>query len=399
MAAPKLTARGGPEVEAFLRDLLDEIREAFSAILPEDTYRSAVLIGGYGRGEGGVQMVGGKERPHNNLDLLVVSRAGLTEGMREELGAVARRLSEKVGLGIDVGYVEESRLLRSPCLVMWYDMRFGHRTILGDEGFLPGLERFTVEKVVPSDVLKLMVNRGTLLVINDLLLENPNPTEKSRALIVKHVMKAIIGFGDAFLFSRGEYDWSYLEKQRRMRAVEDAPEGLQKLYDGALEFRFSPDYAAFESRDLRAWAEELRTALEPVFLDFERHRLDSQVLGWDGYLRAALGAELRRDRGSPRGLAMKLVFGLCESGLPGFGIAARCAGPRQIVPLLFPAVYFGVGEEEYREAARAFLGSPTADAPSLRRAYLRRWGELGDANFSTVVETHGIDLEAPGFAP
>ena len=401
----QLTARGGAEVETFLTDLLDQASSRFADVLPEDTYRSVILIGGYGRGEGGVQTIDGQEKPHNNLDLLVITKPAFSDDRKPELAAIAEQLSEQAGLGIDIGYIEEARLVRSECLVMWYDMRFGHKTLLGDADFLSGLDQFTADRVQAADVLKLMVNRGTLLIINDVLLESFETSsalpESSRKLILKHVMKAIIGFGDAYLYSRGRYDWSYLEKQRRMQSMDDAPADLKRIYEEALEFRFSPNYDSYADRDLHAMAEELRDSLEPVFLRFEAHRLVADGLLWDDYLHRALRREITSSLSSPREIAKRAVYTIKEPGIPKAGgllprIASRAAGSRQLMPLLFPAVYFDRdhASQPLADAARGFLNAESDSPADLRRAYLRKWGDLGDINFRTVVEKHGIDLNS-----
>src|SRR5690606_3500364 len=119
-----------------------------------------------------------------------------------------------------------------PCLVMWFDMRFGHKVLLGDPSFARGLDRFRLSRIEPADVRNLLVNRGTLLVINDLLFDGPGGNdEAARRTALKHAMKAVIGYGDALLYFLGEYDHSYVEKQRRMRIRRDVPAAFRDLYD------------------------------------------------------------------------------------------------------------------------------------------------------------------------
>ena len=68
----RFTARGGPEVEARIRGAVSEAADVMRAVLRPEEYRAVVLLGGYGRGEGGVELRDGEERPHNNLDFLVI---------------------------------------------------------------------------------------------------------------------------------------------------------------------------------------------------------------------------------------------------------------------------------------------------------------------------------------
>jgi hypothetical protein len=87
MSMTRYTARGGAEVEARIRVLIGEVGEAVTAAVEPRHLRALLLIGGYGRGEGGVEVREGVEHPHNNLDFLLVTR-GVRRGALEF--AVAR---------------------------------------------------------------------------------------------------------------------------------------------------------------------------------------------------------------------------------------------------------------------------------------------------------------------
>ena len=112
-------------------------------------------------------------------------------------------------------------------------------------------------------------------------------------------MKAIIGYGDALLFFLGDYDWSYAEKQRRMRARTDVADELKTLYDQALEFRFAPDYAPWLAMDLDALMARLRVQLEPVCRLCESKRLGVANLAWRQYPQTFLRHVLLEDLTSP----------------------------------------------------------------------------------------------------
>jgi hypothetical protein len=94
-----------------------------------------------------------------------------------------------------------------------------------------------------------MVNCGTLLLINDLLLEDEVSSLERRRTIIRHVMKGIIGYGDALFYVLGAYHWSYQERQRRMRKQVSVPESFRHLYDEAMEFRFQPSYVKYLEHD------------------------------------------------------------------------------------------------------------------------------------------------------
>lgn len=399
----RFTARGAQAVETTMGEITLAVQSALRGILPTGDYRAVVMLGGYGRGEGGVDIdADGREKPHNNLDFLIITRAGVDgRSLKDAADRAIAPLVARFEIGMDVGYVSEAQLASSPCLVMWYDMRFGHKVVLGDTGYVSGLNAFTLDHIAPWDVRNLLVNRGTLLVINELLLEKQLDDERART-VIKHAVKAIIGYGDAVLFFRRQYDWSYVEKQTRMRKLKNVDPMIQGLYDEAAEFRFKPDYKRYLARDLRAWNASLLKKLEPIHRECEANRLGEENLSWSHYLRAGFEHALTHDITSPRDAAKKFVFAARSRGaLPRFegpGAAKAKLGylscsPRDRMMLLLPAVAYEGIDIMYRETARKILGAESTQAPSLRRAYLRKWGELGDLNFSSVVKKLGINLE------
>lgn len=396
--ARRFTARGGPGVEARIARDMEEITEALRRALPSGSYRSVVLMGGYGRGEGGVAEVDGEERPHNNYDFLIVARRSsdapkLQRSADEALAPLVRRLD----MGMDVGAIGEGALRRSPCRVMWYDLRFGHRPLLGDPHLVESMRRFRVERIEPWDVRNLLVNRGTLLVINDLLLERGELDDAARRAALRHTVKAIIGYGDAALFCRGAYHWSYEERQRRMRARRDVPEALRALYDEAMETRFRPRPGAWADRDLGAWARELRPSLAGAHLEVEAWRLRRPGLAWRDYPTAAFRHALRDGTGNARTLARRAMA--VRGGTPPEALTDRAARmgyrttpPTDRLALLFPAVAYGLEEPDFERLARQALGATGPSPLGLARAYLRAWAVHGDPNFSSTVSRLGIDL-------
>ena len=398
----RFTVRGSNAVEAEIGALLEEVARTVSERIPAAAYRALVLLGGYGRGEGGVVTVEGRERLHNNLDFLLIAngrRQRALAELRREVGEVLEGLVTKHGIQMDLGVTTASLLRWSPGLVMWYDMRFGHKTVLGDCDYVPSLTRFTVDRIPAWDVRDLLVNRGTLLLIAELLLERAEVSPEIHREAVKHVVKAIIGYGDAFLFSRKDYHWSYQEKLRRIRRRPDVPKSLRAAYCDAVEFRFQPRYEEYALTDVGGWIEKLRPVLEPVHLACEAGRLRHPDLDWDAYPEAALRSALLDDVFSPRATARKVRNALRSTSTTGrhsfpAGMGYRCAGFRDLLSICFPVIAYRLDSQGHRELARCVLGAGSTEIPELRRAYIARWGEWSDPNFGGFLVKHGISLEA-----
>ncbi len=399
----RFSVRGSAAFEEQMAALLSEIAQESNNVLSPPVCRAMVLLGGYGRGEGGVMVTDGEEHPHNNLDFIVITRSLSHEqqdSLKTHLKNVLFPLTREKNIEFDFSLVDETRLRRSPSLVMWYDMRYGHKTVWGDAGLAPSLKQFALERIPAWDILNLLVNRGTLLLINEqLIASRPLPPE-DREMIVKHAMKAIIGYGDAFLFFEGKYHWSYEEKQKRMRACAEAPEALRQLYDMAIEFRFQPNFAPYINSDLFSWLEELWQVLEPIHLACEKKRLRRSDLTWNTYPEAAFQDALLADMLSLRAWAKKAVNYLRTSGtLPngrsvGARLGYRVLGERGILPILFPSVAYDLDDKTYREFAAAFLNAKSTARDELRRAYLYAWGSIIEPNFLCLAKKWGMPLEA-----
>lgn len=392
------TVDGGETGEAAVREAVQNVTETLAATLSPREYRSVVLIGGYGRGEGGIEQVDGELVPHNNLDLLVISRPGVSvQRLRDKSDQALEPLRRTYPFGIDIGGVEERHLRRAPCLVMWYDMRYGHKTLLGDADFVPSLERFELHRIEPSDVRNLLVNRGTLLVINDLILERHGLTEMERRTVIRHGMKAIIGYGDALLFFAGGYHWSYQTKRERMQACTAATPQFRTLYDRATDFRFQPRYDRYLDMDLRAWNEDLAAHFEPIHLACEARRLRAPNLSWPHYVGAACRHALVEEAGRPRAWARKLracIRSHSESpeGDWAMRLGSRCLDMRGWLSLMFPFVAYRKAAPSGREAVTQLLDAPSKEEPALRRAYLHTWAVHGDPNFKTLLHKLGRDI-------
>lgn len=395
------TARGGSQIENRIRQIMEEAAQAMREVLHPSEYLAVVLIGGYGRGEGGVLEVDGKEQAHNNFDFLIIS-PGRTEGrsLKERADRALAPLIIRYEIGMDVGYVSETQLARSACLVMWYDMRFGHKTILGRHGVVSDMRQFSVDRIIDSDIRNLLVNRGTLLVINELLLQKKSLRDSDKKLLIRHAIKAIIGYGDALLFFHGKYHFSYEEKQRRMQNLDDVCESFRTLYDDAMEFRFRPKYTEYIKRDLAELNSSLCKRLAPIHLECERKRLDNPMLDWNTYADRAFSYSLMDQAKRPRAIAKK-TLAFCRGRFPKgrFSVRAklgyRTSDERERLSLLFPAVVYELAVPSFNQLAQESLGASGSTMIELGRAYLRAWAADGDLNFQSVVNSLELKLENP----
>ncbi|MCJ8303257.1 hypothetical protein [Shewanella sp.] len=381
-----VTLRQDPQAEAFCQDVLTQVCDTVARYLDKNQVCALVLLGGYGRGEGGLisHPVSGRLYPHNNFDLLLILNQQINAHpqLKKSINQALQPISQQAGLGIDISFTTRSKMRNAACRVIWYDMRHGHRTLLGDEDFVPSLTQHTLQNIPAWDARNLLINRGSLLLINRFLLAQNKP-ERYRSTIIKHTMKAIIGYGDALLFSLGKYHWSYAEKQLRMANETSIEPEFKQLYLEAMNFRFSPSYTRFQNIELTAWNESIITALQPVHLRCERQRLNKPNLTWTSYLKyAASDAFWHNDNQVKnlikRTLGMTAGLAIIQEPSPWTYLALTQA---EKLPLCFPYVLYRQGKQAENSA------------DTLTRRYLKNWQDFVDANLSNLLDGLGLSLE------
>lgn len=403
LACSSFTYLEAPEAEKTVHRLLEQISTVVSEHIPSHLLKALLLIGGYGRGEGGVIASQTSVRPHNNLDLLLVLKDGRQiQLLQQHINKALKTLRNSTSIGIDLSCIGENKLKNSDCRVIWYDMRYGHKTLLGDTSLASSLTQCNVASIPHWDVRNLLVNRGSLLVINQLLLARVGERVIDKT-IIKHGMKAIIGYGDALLFFLGDYHWSYSEKRLRMEKRQDVNPAFKALYESAMAFRFSPVYENYLQRDLTQWCVDLKTALEAIHLQCERLRLQSQDLDWNNYLDRSLHHCLRREQQTLKSTVRRVRDRLCvhydssqRRALGGWPQSQLTA--KDYLPLLFPAVaYSGIRSSGinswYRQRAVVLLACTSTHKQALATAYLRFWCKHMDANLQHVLEKLGLSIE------
>ncbi|WP_372369495.1 hypothetical protein [Candidatus Uabimicrobium sp. HlEnr_7] len=389
----KFTIKGSSELESKITAIMKEVVSTLKPLLPPKNYRALILIGGYGRGEGGVEIQNGVQKPHNNFDFLLLTKnLSDNQKLKNALDSAVVPLVKKYDIGMDIGMIDYQKLRRSSRLVMWHDMYFGHKVILGAEDCISSLKKFASKNIVRQDIINLLVNRGTLLLINELLLQKCSlEDEVIRRLIIKHTVKAVIGYGDALLYFRGAYSWSYAEKQRLMQS-QSVDSVFKKLYDEMINFRFQPQYENYLQLDLGKWIDGLLPQLANVHLLCEQKRLKKNIT-WENYLQNAFTHTFSANIFSPRTTVKKFIHFTKSKPRVSFGnlfanLGYRCCDPRQILTIIFPIVAYKI----YDGDARIIENILGTQDNKLLIPYLKQWSICGDSNFVHFLKRYNIEL-------
>lgn len=379
------------EMTHFFSDLKEQIEKSISPSL----YKAIILIGGYGRGEGGVVLSNGKEKAHNNLDFLIISNELMPhqeKQLYERFDKIVRFFCKKIDIGVEFSIIAYKKFIRCGTLVITYDMKKGHKQILGDSSFLRNMSSLKVENIPTWDIRNLMVNRGTLLLINDLILKKENLSLADKKMVIKHCIKAIIGYGDALLFYLGEYDYSYATKQKRMREQKEVSLKFRKLYDAAMNFRFNPDYETYLEKDLNLLVEKVKEELKEIHFECERLCFKKKTMGAKNYLFDALQELFFKDI-SFKSFAKKVYFFL--KPMPEIKeftllqkLQYKTLGIKGVLPLVFPYIAFELKQNLFSNIFKEFFKDKTEDKNRMKRDYLDYWKKYVNANFS--FEEYGL---------
>lgn len=391
----RLTIKGSLAFERSLSQVLENIALDIELLINKDLYEAIILIGGYGRGEGGVVSVNGKEFPHNNFDFVIISN-NIKQKEKEYLSFKCKRIFDKhtvpLGILVEFSIIDALKLKNCEPLVITYDMKYGHKVICGDVSSLVENKNFEIENIPSWDVRNLIVNRGTLLVINDLMLKKEILDEKDKKIIIKHWIKAIIGYGDALLFYLGDYDYSYVEKQIRMKNQKNISQKVKSIYDEAINFRFEPNYDKYMNYDFKEYQAFLKSELSNIHSKCEELALNQVQLSSPSYINKAVQESLSNNN-TLKSVLKKIYF--LTKKAPNISsmsfmenIKYKMLGIKGMMPILFPYVAYDIKNEVFDLILKDFFKLDIKNKDAYKISYLNYWKKYVNSNF--VKEDFGL---------
>ena len=318
----RYTLDGDQAVEARIERDQQTIAAAVRAVVPAEQFVALVLMGGYGRGEGGYRDTAAGPEPYNDYDYFVVLRRGNSRERADtaaKLAVLARRLESEVGVEVDFALLRLERLRRLEFSLMNTEMAWGHRVVAGDTDVLLGMRRMPFHRLPPGEMTRLLNNRGTLLLMNEVRLQQGGLDAPAREIFFKYLLKAVLACGDARLALAGRYHPSYPVKLQRLEAattpgragaLRDAEKFLE-LYRVAYEHKFHPRYEVFDDAVPKDWQARVVRAWLTTTREFEIRRRGAAFENWAHYCRSVI--RKGQSRNAPRNLAISIRdFGLGE---------------------------------------------------------------------------------------
>ncbi len=290
------TAEDDPGIDNAVQDVLDMITEAILNLMGKHV-RAIVLMGGYGRGEGGVYRNSKGYSLVNDFDLAVFVEKKF-RNVKKEFSSKLKELSVELqpkckGIKqIDLDITNSWHYRFVPNLLNYYEIRNGHKVIYGEIDLSRIMPDFKPERMPLYDGTIYFYSRGSGLLLPAIYFLTGNlDRSKIRENFLIELQKACQAMGDATLLIANEYHYSYQERLLRFEKLESNNnpiphsllEVISPLYRWGVERKLKPSFDwTGNDRMIKKWF-EVRSAFSEFFLWFESTRLGNKFESWLDY--------------------------------------------------------------------------------------------------------------------
>ena len=368
----KYTVKGSDRFDARIDADMRRIADAVAASPHAALFRSLVLLGGYGRGEGTPFIVNGEQQPFNDYDLVVVteplSRSRFA-AVKTHLRELERRLSESIGLPVDLYPYPVNTLGSVEFSLLNYEMKYGHRVVWGDPDILRLMPDYPHDGIPLSEGTRLLLNRGKLLLdVRRALAAGVTVAADDRIRWWKFLLKAWLAFGDCALLIQGDYDIRYTVKKERILKYRTAdmpePDVMVDGYLHAIALKEWGDFAPLEGRDLATEFDRTRRYYVAFLEWYERRRVGVGLANPHRY--AAALAHRGRECSTAKAVMLNLSLFRARAWQSGWALAS--VHPRARLYLALPRL---LGDDDRSAELIPLLASPTPERRGVEDAFYR----------------------------
>jgi predicted nucleotidyltransferase len=202
--------------DQFISAQLETISDELKKQLPQ--VEGIVLVGSFGRGEGGVQLTPDGLRAVNDYDLIIVVNKPLERSALKELSS---RLARELAVDfVDIGVLLRSELTKLEPTVFNFDLKHGSQVLFGDRDLLQKVPHFEEADLPPWEGLQLLFNRtaGLLSAVSgaqgSTTIQIGEPS-----YFANQVVKALVSCGDSVLIIKGLYHHLCRVRAERLDAI------------------------------------------------------------------------------------------------------------------------------------------------------------------------------------
>lgn len=208
--------------------LIEEIRSQCTLL------HAIMLVGSFGRYEGGVLTLGGVKQPINDYDLLVVGKKKVDVNIETVRVSLAKKLRVRQ---IDIVFYRLEQLKFLKKTMFNFDLRYGSALIFGDVTVYDRFPSWRNNKLPSKEGL-----RPLLLFTTSLLFSyGRQNSDKERCFWrLQQISKAVLGWSCAELISKDAYDPSYKIRCKNYQNL-NVSEQRKKLVSFATKSKLFPN--------------------------------------------------------------------------------------------------------------------------------------------------------------
>ena len=359
-----------PNIDAKVEKDQEYINSHVLSLLGNQVH-SILLCGGFGRGEGTVDVRNDEIHIVNDYDITIVLKernrlkyAMLYRKYHAPLEALAVKLAKDLQMKqIDLvlkhfSYFEKPAALK----IENYEVNQGHVLTYGEEDPTSSMSNWSAEDIPLFEGTWLFRNRGFCMLIPVLyFLRHGGIPENRKENFVIECGKAELAMGDSILLLNRRYHHLYSERLRSLDKldVSDVPDG-QKIvmhYREALEQKLQPDFQKFYKRDLIAWWFEIVDLMNRFYRFYESRRLGITFNDWIEYS----GLPKPEDRFESKAFVSSILRNLSHMSMSTIKKScnkARKSHSVSVVPLLLFSIEKDGFYLPYMEKASKMLDIP-----------------------------------------
>jgi hypothetical protein len=331
--------------------------------IPENDIAAVILGGGYGRGEGGVVIDGNTMRLYNDYDLFIISddiSSAKIKRYQKALAVISIGLTEKIGIDVDFSLLKNrSQLKNTGFLMMWYELKMGHKVIYGNRNILDTLPEYDANSMPVSEAGRLMLNRGVGLLLAEKKIRGFSGRKEDLEFIERNIYKALMAAGDTYMITRGKYHYSYRKRYDMIDAFRNDDIIIKsgaffELYKASIEYKLNPNSRPENLIILR----ELHQKTKTIFLNFYFYILSAcfnKKIGASAELISLLSFRTAF-RSGLKNLSKNIILNLKEVGIKNFSIRLLLKHPGFRLYLSLP--YFLFEDMSISEKIPWILGLP-----------------------------------------
>lgn len=238
--------RQGKSSDKAIQKYLDIVTADIVEAIP--SVKSIILMGGYGKGEGGIIKTKKGYMPVNDFDLYIVTEKLMPDKFLEDL---AEKISKKLGWGgkahaeafetarydfkkflhIDIRCLVKSQLKYLPHTVRYFEMKYASKVLYGED-VLKLFPEIKEDELPISEGLRLIMNRQILLMIamKPEWVKNPRlMTKQERKILFYYIGKAYFTACENILICNGRFKPTYYGRAIELKKMGGYPELVKKV--------------------------------------------------------------------------------------------------------------------------------------------------------------------------